>query len=106
MKYRFASGCALLMEDIALENRSRTVSLVFLVLSTLILAGCPGRTSIEKINREKAARYGVNVADVNQAIETALGGSKITMTVEGRNRFPAFFSSAGEINFRQAVDPQ
>jgi Cu(I)/Ag(I) efflux system membrane protein CusA/SilA len=40
------------------------------------------------VDREKLQRYGVNIADVNQAIETALGGSKITMTVEGRQRFP------------------
>ncbi len=37
---------------------------------------------------DKLQRYGVKIADVNQAIETALGGSKITMTVEGRQRFP------------------
>ncbi|HYE17824.1 MAG TPA: efflux RND transporter permease subunit [Tepidisphaeraceae bacterium] len=37
---------------------------------------------------EKLQRFGVKIADVNQAIETALGGSKITTTVEGRQRFP------------------
>jgi Cu(I)/Ag(I) efflux system membrane protein CusA/SilA len=41
-----------------------------------------------QVDREKLQRYGVNITDVNQAIETALGGSKITMTVEGRQRFP------------------
>jgi Cu(I)/Ag(I) efflux system membrane protein CusA/SilA len=40
------------------------------------------------VDRERLQRYGVNIADVNQAIETALGGSKITMAVEGRQRFP------------------
>lgn len=39
------------------------------------------------VDREKLSRYGVNITDVNQAIETALGGSRITMTVEGRQRF-------------------
>ncbi len=38
-------------------------------------------------DKEKAQRYGINIADVNQAIETALGGSKVTTTVEGRQRF-------------------
>jgi Cu(I)/Ag(I) efflux system membrane protein CusA/SilA len=41
-----------------------------------------------KIDRDRAARYGVKVADVQDVIETALGGKAITMTVEGRERFP------------------
>lgn len=40
------------------------------------------------IDREKIARYGLNVEDVQQTIETAIGGMKITSTVEGRERFP------------------
>ena len=40
------------------------------------------------IDREEISRYGLNVEDVQQAIETAIGGMKITTTVEGRERFP------------------
>ena len=40
------------------------------------------------IDRQKAARYGVNVGDIQDVIEVALGGKAITMTVEGRERFP------------------
>jgi Cu(I)/Ag(I) efflux system membrane protein CusA/SilA len=40
------------------------------------------------INREKISRYGLTVEDVQQSIETAIGGMKITSTVEGRERFP------------------
>jgi Cu(I)/Ag(I) efflux system membrane protein CusA/SilA len=40
------------------------------------------------IDREKAARYGVNMSDISEAVETAMGGGKITQTVEGRQRFP------------------
>lgn len=40
------------------------------------------------INRDAISRYGLNVADVQQTIETAIGGMKITSTVEGRARFP------------------
>lgn len=40
------------------------------------------------IDREKAARYGVNMADLAEAVETAMGGNRITQTVEGRQRFP------------------
>ncbi len=40
------------------------------------------------INREQIARYGLNIEDVQQTLETAIGGMKITTTVEGRERFP------------------
>ena len=40
------------------------------------------------IDREAAARYGVSVSDIQEVIETALGGSMLSTSVEGRNRFP------------------
>ncbi|UCS92218.1 efflux RND transporter permease subunit [Echinicola marina] len=40
------------------------------------------------INRDEISRYGLNVEDVQQTVETAIGGMKITSTVEGRERFP------------------
>jgi Cu(I)/Ag(I) efflux system membrane protein CusA/SilA len=40
------------------------------------------------IDRQRAARYGVSVADIQDTIEVALGGRVVTQTVEGRNRFP------------------
>jgi Cu(I)/Ag(I) efflux system membrane protein CusA/SilA len=40
------------------------------------------------IDRERAARYGVTVEDVETEIEMALGGRVITQTVEKRDRFP------------------
>ena len=40
------------------------------------------------IDRKKAARYGINVGDIQDVIEVALGGKTITNTVEGRQRFP------------------
>jgi Cu(I)/Ag(I) efflux system membrane protein CusA/SilA len=40
------------------------------------------------IDRDKATRYGVNMSDISDAVETAMGGGKVTMTVEGRQRFP------------------
>jgi cobalt-zinc-cadmium resistance protein CzcA len=41
------------------------------------------------IDRQAIARYGMNVADVNAAIETALGGSVATEIYEGERRFQA-----------------
>jgi copper/silver efflux system protein len=40
-----------------------------------------------KIKREEIGRYGLTIDDVNTIVETALGGMKITTTVEGRQRF-------------------
>jgi Cu(I)/Ag(I) efflux system membrane protein CusA/SilA len=40
------------------------------------------------INRPAADRYGLNVADVQDVIETAIGGKNLTTTIEGRQRFP------------------
>lgn len=40
------------------------------------------------INREAIALYGLNIEDVQNVIEVAIGGVKLTTTVEGRKRFP------------------
>jgi Cu(I)/Ag(I) efflux system membrane protein CusA/SilA len=40
------------------------------------------------VNRQAAARYGLRVQDVNQIVETAIGGNTIGTTVEGRERYP------------------
>ncbi len=48
------------------------------------------------VRRTELGRYGLNVDDVNQTVETALGGSPIGQTVEGRQRF--------SINVRLAQD--
>ncbi len=40
------------------------------------------------IKREAVARYGLNVEDVQDIIETAIGGKNIDTTIEGRERYP------------------
>jgi Cu(I)/Ag(I) efflux system membrane protein CusA/SilA len=40
------------------------------------------------IRRQEAARYGLQVGDVEDLIETAIGGKEVSMTVEGRERYP------------------
>ncbi|GLS84105.1 cation transporter [Paraferrimonas haliotis] len=40
------------------------------------------------IKRDQAARYGLNIADVQQVIQTAVGGMQVTTTVEGIERYP------------------
>src|SRR5258705_1122025 len=41
-----------------------------------------------KPNREAAARYGIDVGEVQSVIETAIGENNLTTTIEGRRRFP------------------
>jgi Cu(I)/Ag(I) efflux system membrane protein CusA/SilA len=65
-----------------------------------VLHGVPGAVDLytEKItgapyveihvNRTAAARYGISVGDVQDVIETAIGGKNSTFTIEGRQRFP------------------
>jgi Cu(I)/Ag(I) efflux system membrane protein CusA/SilA len=54
------------------------------------------------IDRESASRYGLRVGDVEDAIETAIGGTKVTQTVEGRERYPVRVRYARD--FRSSVD--
>ena len=65
-----------------------------------ILAEVPGTASVYServaggryidvdIDRERAARFGLNIADVQQVVATAIGGVNITQTVEGLERYP------------------
>jgi len=39
------------------------------------------------IDREAVARYGINIADVNEAIETAIAGRKASTLIEDQRRF-------------------
>ncbi|MCP5014846.1 MAG: efflux RND transporter permease subunit [Ketobacter sp.] len=65
-----------------------------------IVAGVPGTASVYServaggrylkvdIQREKAARYGLNIVDVQQVVATAIGGMNVSQTVEGLERYP------------------
>ena len=41
-----------------------------------------------KINRTAAARYGIDVGTIQDAIEKGIGETNLTVTIEGRRRFP------------------
>jgi Cu(I)/Ag(I) efflux system membrane protein CusA/SilA len=41
-----------------------------------------------RANREAAARYGITVGAIQDVIETAVGETNLTLTIEGRQRFP------------------
>jgi copper/silver efflux system protein len=41
-----------------------------------------------EVNRAEAARYGLTVADVQQAVSSGMGGENVAENVEGRERYP------------------
>jgi len=47
-----------------------------------------GRYIKVDIDRMKAARYGLNIADIQQVVATAIGGMNVAKTVEGLERYP------------------
>ena len=55
-----------------------------------------------EIDRAAAARYGIAVGDIQQVIETAIGETTLTTTIEGRTRFPVRVRYAPEYR----ADPQ
>jgi Cu(I)/Ag(I) efflux system membrane protein CusA/SilA len=55
-----------------------------------------------EIDRAAAARYGIAVADIQQVIETAIGDTTLTTTIEGRRRFPVRVRYSAEYR----ADPQ
>src|SRR5579864_4642494 len=47
-----------------------------------------GQPNLEfEVDRAKAARFGINVADVQDAIETAVGGKAVSQVLEGEQRY-------------------
>ncbi len=49
------------------------------------------------IDREAIARYGLKIAQVQEVIEVAIGGKPLTVTVEGRERYPVRVRYAREL---------
>ncbi len=47
-----------------------------------------GRYIKVDIDRVKAARFGLNIADVQQVVSSAIGGMNVTQTIEGLERYP------------------
>lgn len=47
-----------------------------------------GRYLNVEINRAQAARYGLNIAELQSLVTTAVGGVNLTQTTEGRARYP------------------
>jgi len=41
-----------------------------------------------RIDRYRAARFGLNISDIQEAVAMAVGGMNVTETIEGRERYP------------------
>ena len=54
-----------------------------------------------RLDREAIARHGLTIEDVQDVIQSALGGENVTQTVEGRERYPVNVRYARE--FRDTV---
>ena len=67
--------------ELALENVPGTAS----VYSERVAGG---RYIKVDIQRDQAARYGLNIADIQQIVSTAIGGMNISESVEGLERYP------------------
>ena len=72
-----------------------------------------GRYLKVDIDREKAARYGLNIADVQQIVSSAIGGVNVTQSVEGLERYPvnirypqSYRSSPESLSLLPVVTPQ
>ncbi len=87
-------GVKIYGSDLAeIERRSREVASV---LETVTGAAnvspepLTGQPYIDiKIDRQAAARYGIDVAAIQNVVDTGIGETNLTVTIEGRRRFPA-----------------
>ena len=92
-RHRSEVGVKIFGSDLkVIEERARAVAQV--------LQGIPGAADVYpeqvtgapyldiRLNRAAAARYGITVGAIQDVIETAVGETNLTLTIEGRQRFP------------------
>jgi len=71
--------------------------------STVFADRVVGKPYLEiKLNRQNMSRYGMTVKDMQEQLSVAVGGKKLTTTVEGRERYPVRVRYARE--FRDNPD--
>ncbi len=77
------------IENAGLEFEKILKQAPSLIPSSVFYDRSVGAPYIEiKLNREAIARYGLSVTDVQDVLQSAVGGMVLTTTVEGRERFP------------------
>ncbi len=77
------------LEKVALEIEAFLKQVPSIKAEAVLADRIVGKPYLEvNIDREAIARYGIKIAMVQDVIEVAVGGKPITMTVEGRERYP------------------
>ncbi|MDF1754509.1 MAG: efflux RND transporter permease subunit [Verrucomicrobiales bacterium] len=77
------------IEKVALELEAILKGVTTINPATVFADRVVGKPYLEiNIDRTAIARYGISIRDVQNVIEVAVGGRKITTTVEGRERYP------------------
>src|SRR5450830_1524925 len=89
-----------------LESKARQIAAILGgIRGATDVAAVPigGQTELDiSVDRSRIARYGINVADVNNVIQTALAGSAVNAFFEGDRRFDVTLRIAD--TYRDAVD--
>jgi Cu(I)/Ag(I) efflux system membrane protein CusA/SilA len=96
------SGASLAEIDRIAGDIERAVKKVDGVSSALAERLTGGRYIDVSIDRDAAARFGLNIADVQSVVSSAIGGENIGETVEGLQRFPINLRYPREL--RDSVD--
>jgi Cu(I)/Ag(I) efflux system membrane protein CusA/SilA len=77
------------IERVALEIETYLKQVPSVEAAAVIADRVVGKPYLEiDFKRRQIARYGLTIRDVQDVVETAIGGRLITTTVEGRERFP------------------
>ena len=77
------------IENVALDLERLLKNVPSVEASAVIADRVVGKPYIEiEIDRTAIARYGLQIGQVQDVIEVAIGGRRITTTVEGRERYP------------------
>jgi Cu(I)/Ag(I) efflux system membrane protein CusA/SilA len=77
------------IEDVALQLESLLKQVPSIEANTVTADRLVGKPYLEiDLDREALARYGLHIEDAQQVIEVAVGGKRITSTIEGRERYP------------------
>ncbi len=77
------------IEKVALDIETLLKQVPSVEASAVIADRIVGKPYLEiDIDREKIKRYGLHIRTVQDVIEVAIGGKRLTTTVEGRERYP------------------
>ncbi|MEW6352262.1 MAG: efflux RND transporter permease subunit [Thermodesulfobacteriota bacterium] len=77
------------VEDVGLQVEKFLKEVPLIEPASVIADRVVGNPYLEiDVDRKAIARYGIKIQDVQDVIEIAIGGKRITTTVEGRERYP------------------